>query len=274
MKQNEYMKKLGIERNDSENTVKLKNFITIQLGEFRNKYQYSDTGYSIASIFYKRNCIATKTISLSSILRVFEKEKDIKKIILYYASFITIIKYYARGGYIDPKVFDLMIYELEDVLHQHNLGYEIFEDEDGVYLLSIGYTELDEKLIIDSMEWLKDYPDIRTQAIDALNTYYNREYSMASEVVDKFRKLLEQFMQRYFSSMATLKSLKSDYGNKLKEVGISIEIANEFEKILNLYDMYNNQHAKHHSDACEYDVEYVMYETFNIIRLLLQIKVK
>ena len=274
MKQNEYMEKLGIERNDSENNVKLKNFITIQLGEFKNKYQYSDTGYSIASIFYKRNCIATKIISLSSMLRVFEKEKDIKKIILYYASFLTIIKYYARGGYIDLKVFDLMIYELEDVLHQHSLGYKIFEDEDGVYLLSIAHTELDEKLIVDSIEWLKDYPDIRTQAIDALKTYHNGEYSMPSEVVDKYRKLLEQFMQKYFNSYGTLISLKSNYGNKLKEAGVSKEIANVFEKILSLYDSYNNNHAKHHNDACEYDIEYIMYETFNIIRLLLQIKHK
>lgn len=274
MKQIDYIKKLGIKIDGSESNKKLKNFITTQLGEFRNKYQYSDTGYGIASIFYKRNCIAAKTINLSSMLRVFEKEKDIKKVILYYTSFLIIIKYYAKSGCIDPKVFDLMIYELEDVLYQHNLGFEIFKDEDGVYLLSIGHTELDQKLIIDSMEWLKDYPDIRTQAIDALNTYYNREYGMASEVVDKYRKLLEQFMQRYFNSSGALTSLKSNYGSKLKEAGVSKEIANGFEKILNLYDMYNNNHAKHHNDACEYDIEYIMYETFNIIRLLLQIERK
>ena len=274
MKYIEYMKKLGIKTNDEKNDKKLKDFIMVQLREFKDKYLCTDIGDTIAVLFCKRNCIDIINFNLVNLVSVFEKEKDMKNIILYYSSFLYIIKYCTSGAHINQKTYDIMLFELESVLDQHKLNYRLLTDEDSIYLIPIKNTELDEKLIVETMEWLECYPNIRRLAIDVLQTYYDSEGDNISDVVDKFRKLLEQFMQAYFNSKSTLRSLISEYGNRLTEAGVSIEIANGFEKILNLYDMYNNNHAKHHKDAGEYDVEYVMYETFNIIRLLLQIEHK
>ena len=269
MEYQEYLKKLGIETNDKEKEKKLKNFIIVQLREFYERYGQTNIDKAVATWFFKENCIDCNIFLMLGIIQVFDREKDIKKIMLYYSSFLNIIK-----NHIDSRIYDYMIIEFENTLRKHKLNYKLLTDNDGAYLLLINNTELDEKLISEPMEWLEKYPDIRKQAIDALQTYYNSDDNIVSEVVDRFRKLLEQFMQTYFNSKAALKSLIGKYGSKLKEVGVSIEIASEFEKILNLYDMYNNNHAKHHKDAADYDVEYIMYETFNIIRLLLQIEDK
>lgn len=269
MEYQEYLEKLGIKTSDKDKEKKLKNFIVVQLREFHDRYWNTNINTLVATRFFKENCIDSSVFSLSIVAQVFDTEKDIKKVMLYYSTFLNIIKYH-----IDSRIYDYMIFEFENTLKKHKLNYELLTDDEGVYLLPINDTELDEKLILEPMEWLEKYPDIRKQAIDALQTYYNSDDNIVSEVVDKFRKLLEQFMQTYFNSKAALKSLIGNYGNKLKEAGVSTEIASEFEKILNLYDMYNNNHAKHHKDAADYDVEYIMYETFNIIRLLLQIEDK
>lgn len=268
----EYLKKLGIETNDEMNRKKLKNFIIIQLREFYEKYQYTKINETVAKQFFKENCIAINMFHMLGVIQIFEMEEDIKKVLLYYSSFLNIIRCCVDILYIESKVYDKMISEFDGILLKHKLQYKLLRDDDGVYLLPIIHTELDEKLIAEPMEWLEKYPTIRKQAIESLQIYYNSEDYEVADVVDRLRKLLEQFMQKYFNSKAALKTLISDYGNKLKVSGVSSEIASEFEKMLNLYDMYNNNHAKHHRDAGDYDVEYIMYETFNIIRLLLQIE--
>ena len=273
MKYIDYLKKLGIDLDDEEKNEKFRNFILVQLNEF-DHWVSGVMEKAITTRFFKENCIYSSTFYMSDIISTFEAEKDFNKVLVYYSSFLNILKWCCDSlAYnTDSRVYDRTVSELENTIENNNLNYKIVKDSNNIYLLPIEIKEMTEKLIIEPLEWLDNYPRIREQAINAMQTYYNPKNETVSEIVDKFRKLLEQFMQTYFNSKAALKSLIGNYGNKLKEAGVSTEIASEFEKILNLYDMYNNNHAKHHKDAADYDVEYIMYETFNIIRLLLQIQ--
>lgn len=66
--------------------------------------------------------------------------------------------------------------------------------------------------------------------------------------------------------------LKSIYGNYLFKAGIPKEIASNFETLLQTYCNFMNGYAKHH-DKTELNVlEYLMYQTGNIIRLLITLK--
>ena len=65
---------------------------------------------------------------------------------------------------------------------------------------------------------------------------------------------------------------KSIYGNYLFKAGIPKEIASNFETLLQTYCNFMNGYAKHH-DKTELNVlEYLMYQTGNIIRLLITLK--
>ena len=74
------------------------------------------------------------------------------------------------------------------------------------------------------------------------------------------------------SSQNGVHHFKSIYGNYLFKAGIPKEIASNFETLLQTYCNFMNGYAKHH-DKTELNVlEYLMYQTGNIIRLLITLK--
>lgn len=74
------------------------------------------------------------------------------------------------------------------------------------------------------------------------------------------------------SSQNGVHHFKSIYGNYLFKAGIPKEIASNFETLLQTYCNFMNSYAKHH-DKTELNVlEYLMYQTGNIIRLLITLK--
>lgn len=72
--------------------------------------------------------------------------------------------------------------------------------------------------------------------------------------------------------LKALERNKSIYGNYLSKAGVPKEIASNFETLLQTYCSFMNGYAKHH-DKTELNVlEYLMYQTGNIIRLLITLK--
>lgn len=58
----------------------------------------------------------------------------------------------------------------------------------------------------------------------------------------------------------------------MKENGIPKEIVNNFETLLQAYTNFMNSYAKHHDKTERNILEYIMYQTGNIIRLLITLK--
>lgn len=146
------------------------------------------------------------------------------------------------------------------------------EDGTGVFIFPKGAPELDEALVSAPLEWLNDYPESRKAWIKALNDYADQTDENASDIADKFRKALERFMQEFFGSEKSLENLLPEYGEYLKGHGVPAEISNDFKKLLNGYTDYINNYAKHHDRTSRKVLEYIMYETGNVMRLLITLK--
>ena len=157
-------------------------------------------------------------------------------------------------------------------LKESQIPFEIREDEDGYFIFPRGATELDDALVSENLQWMKEYPKARAAFIKALKEYANQNEQNASDIADKFRKTLESFFQEFFDSEKSLENYKSEYGDYLKKHGVPAEISNNFESILQTYTNYINNYAKHHDRTGLNVLEYIMYQTGNIIRLLITLE--
>lgn len=161
---------------------------------------------------------------------------------------------------------------LYDALKSLNIPYETFKDEDGIFVFPKGAKELDAALVSEPLEWLREYPQTRKEWIEALKDYSNLTDENASDVADKFRKALERFFQEFFGKPQSLENLKSEYGKYMKAQGVPPEISNNFEALHQSYTNFMNGYAKHHNKTSKNVLEYIMYQTGNIIRLLITLR--
>lgn len=265
-----YGKKIGIEFNELEKMDKFKNLMYNQLDNIHEIHccYNPNIEHEICKNFFNVLCIENNKYYFSEIKYILKELKN-DKIFIYYISIFLSLYYIA-----DKEKCIVLLNLIKTIMHMNAINYYIEIKDDMVCIFPKGNTELDDKLIIEPLEWLSKYPEVRGLAIQSMQSYYNPNGEQVSEIVDKFRKVLEQFFKAYFNTDKSLENVLKDgmYGNKIESAGVSKEIANLLSKIVDVYAKYNNEHAKHDIDAKRYDVEYIMYETFNIIRLLLQIQ--
>lgn len=161
---------------------------------------------------------------------------------------------------------------LEESFVNSGIQFKILSDQSSYFILPNGAKELDDALVLETFRWLNDYPLTRKAWIDALKKYDNSTELTASETADTFRKALERFFQEFFNSSKSLENLKSEYGLFLSEKGVPSELKNNFEKLLDSYTNYINNYAKHHDKTSRNVLEYIMYQTGNLIRFLIKLK--
>lgn len=158
---------------------------------------------------------------------------------------------------------------LSSALDDLRIPYEIVTDNDGVFIFPKGAKELDEANISIPFEWLKAYPTARNAMSTALRAYSNKDNP--SNTADLFRKALEAFCQEFLGSEKSLENLKSELGLFLKEIEIPQPLVSNFETTLQMYTNYMNSYAKHHDKTSEKYLEFIMYQTGNIIRFILSL---
>lgn len=158
---------------------------------------------------------------------------------------------------------------ITQILTECHISFELLEDGGKYFIFPKGAKELDDALVSEPLEWLKKYPKSHKEWIEALKMYADLSAENPSEVADKFRKALERFFQEFFESEKSLENMKSEYGDFLTTKGVPAEIKNTFEKLLDLYTKYMNNYAKHHDKTAQNVLEYILYQTGNLIRLLI-----
>ena len=159
-----------------------------------------------------------------------------------------------------------------NLLNEAHIQIDVMTDQDGFFLFPKGAKELDDNLVSKPMAWLSAYPKAHTAFVKALKVYSEVTTDTASDVADKFRKALETFMQEFFGTDKSLENCKPLYGAYLKSQGVPGEIAGNFETLLQAYTNFMNNYAKHHDRTGLNVLEYIMYQTGNIIRLLITLK--
>lgn len=267
MKWMDYREKLGIGFSDKGKAKRLANIVKTFIchGAVNQDYETND---------YYRFCLMTgipyrnygydATRGLEAVFT--GDDLSINHIISYYIAFVN-------TQTDKPKAHrKLLLSTLEDYLNDLGIPYEIIQDKDGAFIFPKGAKELDDALVSEPLEWLAKYPKSRKEWIEALKMYADFSAENPSEVADKFRKALERFFQEFFESEKSLENMKSEYGDFLTSKGVPAEIKNNLEKILDLYAKYMNNYAKHHDKAGQNVLEYILYQTGNLIRLLITLK--
>lgn len=272
MKWIDYREKLGLGFNDSDKVKMFLSKITNRLSstfqvicdnhDLRSKYEkiilkyYVEIGEHIpfrANLFHIVDNISMET-SLSG----------------------TISKYVALLNVVyqneSKEDFQFFLNFLKKSLDELKIEYDTISDTDGVFIFPKGAKELDDALVSEPLEWLSSYPNARTAWVKALKEYSEQTDENASDIADKFRKALETFFQEFFNSKKSLENYKTEYGDYLKAKGIPTELSGNFQKLLESYTNYINSYAKHHDKTSRNVLEYMMYQTGNIMRLLITLK--
>ncbi len=266
MKWVDYRERLGIGFNDDAKTKMLANKVSafIEHGRFNQDYSFSEyysfcvmTGRQFQNIYPASKYLADL---------MCQKNNTIPIIISYYIAYVN------TRELKDQHQRKLLIHVLSNFLDDLNIKYELLEDADGYFIFPKGVPDFDKALVSYPLEWLREYPQSQKAWGKALRDYAEASDDNASDVADKFRKTLETFFQEFFGGNKSLENYKAEYGNCLKKNGVPKEISGNFETLLQAYTNYMNNYAKHRDATSDKILEYLMYQTGNIIRLLITLK--
>ena len=155
-------------------------------------------------------------------------------------------------------------------LNEINIPFEVLEDEDGVFIFPKGATELDDALISEPLEWLKDYPNTYKTYVVALKQYSEGIY--IRDVADNLRKTLESFLQEFLSNTKNLESNRNEICKYLGNQGVDPGITGLFQPLINSYKNINDRIAKHNDAVDSKLLEFLLYQTGVLIRMVLSIE--
>ena len=125
---------------------------------------------------------------------------------------------------------------------------------------------LDQKLVVDVLDWLNDYPEAKGDFDKSLKAYMSGRHE---DAVSDCYKCLEGFVRKYLSNSKTLDNNKEEL---LKKINLS----QEWKGFLNSFINYANEYSRHASEKRSkldpYEVEAFIYLTGLIIRLCINKK--
>ena len=214
-----------------------------------------------------RNEFAFKC-KVDQVLEILEEHSHcIGDFLAYYMAFVNCLQNRENG--INQK---LLLDILDRSFVASKLQYAVLKDCSQYFVFPKGAKEMDDELVSQPLEWLIEYPKSYAAFVKALKEYSEATPDNSSDIADKFRKTLETFLREFFGNNAPLEKNKVEYGRYLKSRGVPSEITGNMETLLQAYANFMNGYAKH-QDATSLNVlEYLMYQTGNIIRLLITLK--
>lgn len=271
----DYRKKLGLNISDEEKTARFyaqmhNYFINASSVEFDEVIETVFCNSIGVRIEEKNPLFDDVFTTPSGLARAWsylkQYETNLEELIFCYVELIN--SYPKNKKAIKNGLKDILLNALDDC----QIKYEILNDADGVFIFPQGAKELDDALVSEPLEWLSAYPKAHAAFVKALKEYADAIPDNASDIADKFRKTLETFFQEFFGFDKTLENCKGLYGDYLKNQNVPTEITGNFETLLQAYTNFMNGYAKHHDKTSMNVLEYIMYQTGNIIRLLITLK--
>lgn len=164
----------------------------------------------------------------------------------------------------------LLAKELAESLKLSNANVIICKNGDNYELYPMDVELLSNKLVVDVLSWLNEYPNTKTSFSKALKI--KKTPDKYRNIIDELRLSIEFLFQQLFNNNKSLENQKSNLGNYLKENNVSTEISNMYIKLIDLYATYNNNTAKHNDNVNEIEIDYIIYLTGSFIRFILLIE--
>lgn len=239
--------------------------------DFFGRYDYegvSDDEYAVfCSMTGTRNEFSLQG-RLHQVFEVLDKHShNIGDFLAYYMAFVNCLQNREKG--ISQK---LLLDILDRSFVASKLQYAVLKDGSQYFVFPKGAKEMDDALVSQPLEWLREYPKSYAAFVKALKEYAEVTSDNASDIADKFRKTLETFLREFFENSAPLEKNKVEYGRYLKSQGVPAEITGNMETLLQAYANFMNGYAKHQDATSMNVLEYLMYQTGNILRLLITLR--
>lgn len=197
---------------------------------------------------------------------ISDHRKNIKEFLLYYVWFANSINADKKESWSREDFIVL----LEKALKRSHVQYEVLEDEGKYFVFPKGAEELDSALVSEPLKWLLEYPNARKTYIIALNQYSEGIY--IRDVADNLRKTLETFLQEFLGNSKNLESNKNEICKYLGNKGIDAGISGLFQPLINAYKNINDRIAKHNDAVDKNILEFLLYQTGVLIRMVIVVK--
>jgi hypothetical protein len=205
------------------------------------------------------------------ILRILHKNvSSVREFLPYYMFMINCQEDAEHKSWTKEELKNLV----RNCLIESHIPCEVYEENGSYFVFPKGAEELDKALVSEPLMWVKDYPDAHKAFVKALKAYSGVTEENASDIADLFRKALEAFFQEFFGGGRSLEKYVEDrtYEKYLDAQEIPSDLRGEFENTVKMYSKFINNNAKHHDKTSKSILEYVMYQTGNIIRLLITLE--
>lgn len=268
----DYREKLGIGFDDEE---KKEFFYAILFNLFDTITAQSDGHMSIGEYF--TFCRSTGSRIDTTLLRDYcsserfrdsiriikEKKHNLTEFLAYYIFFVNAFK--------DDEYYEFKGEDFKNVLcnslEEAHIPYELMYENDKYFIFPKGAKELDDALVSEPLEWLKDYPKAHKTYCIALKQYADGIY--IRDVADNLRKALEEFLQEFLGNTNNLETNKNNICRHLGQQGVDAGISGLFQPLINAYKNINDRIAKHNDAVDEKLLEFLLYQTGVLIRMVL-----
>ena len=257
----DYREKLGLCFRDNEKAKMLANMIAnyVDYGTVEENYGPDDYYRFCQMVGRKYEDRYLEVFGLGNIF--VNKPMSMSDLVSY---FIALVNTYVENNRCTRKD---MIDELIQMLKNLNLRYELIHDENGYYVFPGGAKELDDALVSQPLDWLAAYPRAYKTFCNALRQYSEGIY--IRDVADNLRKALEEFLQEFLGNTKNLETNKNEICKYLGEQGVDAGISGLFHPLINAYKNINDRIAKHNDAVDEKLLEFLLYQTGVLIRMVI-----
>lgn len=262
----DYREQLGIGFSDENKFNMLKNRILTFVEHLDNR----DYGYISYLRYNTIVCERTNNISDVPFLlqESFESTSNLADLVYKYIAFYNM--YLPGDSQYSDEFKESILRFLEQGLLFLKIQYKLVKDEDGIFIFPKGAKELDDALVSQPLEWLKDYPNAYKTYCTALRQYSEGVY--IRDVADNLRKSLEDFLREFLNNEKDLNSNKKLVEAYLKKANANPQLVNMFGSLLTHYYLLNNDIAKHNDKVDKTYLEFLLYQTGIFIRMLIVVK--
>lgn len=191
---------------------------------------------------------------------------SISDFLSYYIAFVNTVKTQKNGDWARYDFVRLITKMMEEA----HIAYELLENDGEYFVFPKGARELDNALISEPLEWLKGYSKAHKTYCVALRQYSDGEY--IRDTADNLRKTLEAFFQEFLENDKNLETNKNEICRYLGKQGVDAGIAGLFQPLINAYKNINDRIAKHDDKVDGKLLEFLLYQTGVLIRMVLAVK--
>lgn len=271
----DYREKLGIGFNDEEKTKlfynRMSNLFDVLI---------SDTDAFVTVVEYHDFCMDTGTRLNLNILEHYQDYERFKACVhiiqkhetvftdylAYFVWFINSLSDDKERTWNRQAFKKMLLYHLKEA----HIQFELLEDDNKVFVFPKGAAELDDALVSEPLEWLRDYPLAHKTFVIALKQYSDGIY--IRDVADNLRKALEAFLQEFLNNTKNLETNKNEICRYLGEQEVDAGISGLFQPLINAYKNINDKIAKHNDAVDAKLLEFLLYQTGVLIRMVLSVK--